>query len=228
MNDVDVLVTTVTDRWNNDHQAFFVAQVKPFLAKHGIDIAVLFEGQQVRQYLENKVPALKLIQHEREPTNWAIVPADAAVIPPYSQYFTSKRNKPRAKIDFPYQNALKVAFTRPIGAGQRRWVFTAPARFLDLPATEMPVGAFEVTSANVEEQADETRSAELIENWISQNGLDSDQYRFSKFSSLTKPKAHRSALHQLLALLPAEDLDRVSLPLDVVRKLLDRPEEHQR
>ncbi|CAN5227915.1 hypothetical protein BH11PSE5_BH11PSE5_08510 [soil metagenome] len=228
MVDFDFLIEKVTQNWS-ERRVLLMAQVKPLLVRNGVDLDATLDGRQIKAWLESDVPDIKLIKNEREPTNWGLVPADADVSEPYSQYFVTGRT-PSSKIKraFPFQNALRIAFTRPIEPGQKRWLFAGPARYLDLPVTDKPEGGVELTSSVIEPGANDERIITLIEHWLVQNGLSNNHFLYERPSMAHKSRAGRSALHQLLDIIPIEDLERVSLPLDIIRKLLDKSEDSRR
>lgn len=214
----------VRARWA-DGKVFFVAQVKPFLAKQNIDFESLLNGRQVRRFLESEMPELEQVQHDHEPTNWGLVPADANVETPTSKYFA--RSGTHQQSEFPYQNALKVAFTRALEPGKARWVSFNPARFVDLPAGEQAQASVELPADDITPGLANDRLVERVESFLKSCGLNPEALKIGQ-ARVVQPPRGRTALHQLLALIPSGDLSRVSMPLDLVRRLLDQSDDAQR
>jgi hypothetical protein len=218
------LKRAVDERWN-DEKVFFVAEVKPFLTKQGVDVETLLKGRQVRYFIDSEMPELKQIQHDHEPTNWGLVPNEAVIEPPTARYFG--RDESRRRESFPFQNALRVAFTRPLETGRVRWLVLHPLRFLDLPAGEAAPSGIEILRAEIEAGASGEELVTRIEAFLRSSGVDPEAFRTGQARPAPPPRG-RTALHQFLSLIPASDLSRVSIPLDLVRRLLDQSDDASR
>jgi hypothetical protein len=214
------LEQAVRERWDN-HQVFFVAQVKPFLARQGFDVEEIVAGRQVRHFIEKELPSVQQIQNEREPTNWGLVPADAEFEPPAAQYFQSQaRRGPRH--DYPYQNALRTALTRPLAENCARWLLFNPPRFTDLPNGSTQPEGVELPRRLINPDASNEQLSRTTERFLADAGLDPADFKAGQPRSVSQPQRERSALHHLLTVLREEDLNRISMPLDIVRHLLDQ------
>lgn len=217
----EILASEVERHWSQ-RKVFLIAQVKPLLKEADIDVDSLLEGRQVRAFLSAEAPFLRQLQHEHEPTNWGLVPSTAEVERPYEQYFLFKKKKIATNEEFPYQNALRVAFGRPIPEGTKRWVSAPPVRFVDLPDTMAEPGGIVVSDDDLVVGAEDSILAARISAWIDRNRLSPAEYRATK-SSTTLPKGRGTALHQILDLIPLKDQHRVIMPLDIIHSLLAKP-----
>lgn len=217
-----LLETAVADRWRTG-QCFLIAQVKPLLTSNGIEVEEQLAGRQMRHFLEAEAPELRQIVNEHQPTNWGLVPPGEPIERPYAQYFSAKGRKPPTTAEFPYQNALRIAFGKAIGDGLRRYVLHTPARFVDVPGGEVAAGGVEVTPDDLAVGGADTEIATRIAAWIGRNALPATDYQPTRSSVTKSTKLQSTALHDLIDLLPPADLARVTLPLDVVRKLLAKP-----
>jgi hypothetical protein len=112
-------------------------------------------------------------------------------------------------------------------AGKARWLILSPVRFVDLPTGEVEPSAFEVPRDQIEPGASGERLGQRVEAFIRACGLDPDLFRIGQVRPIQTIKG-RTALHQFLNLIPASDLSRVSMPLDIVRRLLDHSDEAHR
>ena len=218
----DVLGTEVAEKWRTG-QCFLIAQVKPLLTLQGFDVGALLEGRQMRVFLESEAPELRQIVNEEQPTNWGLVPPGSVPERPYAQYFTSKARRSASSAAFPYQNALRIAFGRSLEEGLRRFVLHSPVRFIDLPSgAAMPDGV-EVTREDIAVGADDTTAAAHVAAWIGRNGLAVADYQPGRSSFIRSAKPQSTALHDLIDMIEPADLDRLALPLDIVRKMLAKP-----
>lgn len=218
----EVLRTAVAERWRAG-QCFLIAQVKPLLKNNHIDVEQLLEGRQVRHFLEAEAADLRQIVNEQQPTNWGLVPPGANIQRPYAQYFGAKGIRPASSTEFPYQNAMRIAFGKSIGESMRRFVLHTPARFVDLPGGEIEPGGIEVTPDDLAIGGSDDQISMRINAWIARNALAVSDYQPTRPSAPRTSKPQSTALHDLIDLLPPEDLARVALPLDIARKLLAKP-----
>ncbi len=217
-----LLHSAVAERWRPG-ECFLIAQVKPFLKSHGVDTDKLLAGQQLRMFLEKETPDLGQIFNEQQPTNWGLVPKGKTAERPWAQYFIGKGRKSAVSAEFPYQNAMRVAFGKTIAEEMKRFVLHSPARFVDVFKDEIVEDGVQVTVDDLAVGASDDRIAARIAAWIGRNALSASDYQNVKSAASRSGKPQSTALHDLIDLLPAADLDRVSLPMDIIRKLLAKP-----
>ncbi|RYM07423.1 hypothetical protein [Sphingobium cupriresistens] len=218
----NVLSAAVAAKWQTG-QCFLIAQVKPLLTTHGFEVEALLEGRQMRIFLESEAPELRQIVNEEQPTNWGLVPPEATPERPHAQYFGSKTRRSTSSTTFPYQNALRTAFGRSLEDGLRRFVLHSPVRFVDLPNGAPNPDGVEVTRDDLAVGADDTTIVTHVTTWIGRNGLTAADYQPSRSSFMRSAKPQATALHDLIDMIEPADLDRIALPLDIVRKMLAKP-----
>lgn len=218
----NVLGTAVAEKWRTG-QCFLIAQVKPLLTTQGFDVEALLKGRQMRVFLEAEAPELQQIINEEQPTNWGLVPPSSVPERPYAQYFGSKTRRSANSTAFPYQNALRTAFGRSLEDGLRRFVLHSPVRFVDLPSGASNPDGVEVTRDDIVVGADDITILAHVVTWLGRNGLTAADYQPSKSSFTRSAKAQATALHDLIDMIEPADLNRITLPLDIVRKMLAKP-----
>lgn len=132
------------------------------------------------------------------------------------------RARERAVISGPrFHRAFWAAFRVPLEEGQRRFLSThRPIQFEDRPATNEshPVGYAEVERQYVADADCEAQGVQqLIASWLDANELDQVPFLASNSAVADLPK--HDLLGRLLVALDADDLKRVTMPLDIIRKL---------
>lgn len=132
------------------------------------------------------------------------------------------RARERAATSGPrYHQAFWAAFRVPLEEGQRRFLSTRmPFQFEDTPAAKEshPVGYVEVERQYVADaECDAQGVQRLIACWLDANELDEGAFLASNSAVSELPK--HDLLGRLLIALDAEDLKRMTIPLDIIKKL---------
>lgn len=204
-------------------RGLLLSRVPAVLRENGVEPQELLQGRKLLEYLsQEENDAFRLIQNEQCPAVWALVPHDADLVKPYSQYFPSSSNeehRPPRFIPVVWQ-----AFIRPLAEGFRRWLtIDGYMRFDDKPQEECIEGAVEVEAEYISNESSTVRSnvevINNIENWAARHEI-----HVPKLLVARKPdqdsKENRSALVEFLKAIRPEDRSRISIPGDVLSKLL--------
>lgn len=120
-----------------------------------------------------------------------------------------------------FHPAFWAAFRVPLDEGARRFVSTRkPIRFEDTSSAvgDRRTGYVEVERRYIADaECDVGGVQQLIADWLSANELDGGRYLAA--NSAVSDLPHNDLLGRLLVALDAEDLKRMTIPLDVVGKL---------
>lgn len=132
------------------------------------------------------------------------------------------RARERAENSGPrFHRAFWAAFRVPLGEGNTRFVSTRmPIQFEDTPSTmeNHPTGYVEVERQYIAgAECDVQGVQRLIARWLDANELEQGTFLATNSAVSNLPK--HDLLGHLLIALDAEDLKRMTIPLDVVRKL---------
>jgi len=232
----DVLKDKVQEFWDAGRRALVLSRVPALLKDAGIDIEPLLAGRKLRPFLASECgEGLQLVQSEKNPIIWGLLPATVNATPPYDQYlYRPTGERPRR-----FAPAVWRAFVTPIEAGRRRWLTDEPSvHFSDLPEDEAPTAAHEVERRFVvdavgDSEVDRALVISRIGEWAAEQKLDPTRFELGRRKPpLPQPDGARTrtrtdsapnALDQFLGLLLPSELTRISIPLDVVARLRSTP-----
>ena len=124
------------------------------------------------------------------------------------------------------QPAFWAAFRKPLEEGVERYVVLGDrgARFVDVSTEHRPAGGVNVPReaiVGLDASAEETH--DRVEKWIDGNGLDVELFRDSARARDSRELPAKDLLGKIIGVLDTEDLQRISMPLDVIAKLRRHP-----
>lgn len=127
-----------------------------------------------------------------------------------------------------YQRAIWSALTSKIEENKKRIVYIQPrALYRDISNTEeTPNGAYEVDSRYITTDYDTPQEEfskkveERLLTWANENKIEYADLVFKGVEKTRHDKIETNLLERLIAAIPEQDLKRVTLPLDIVSKLL--------
>lgn len=124
-----------------------------------------------------------------------------------------------------YHPPVWNAFTTPISNGFRRVFFTQPQlRYADMPESEeVPDNAFMIPRDLLEETLvtkSPSTTAQVIRRWATEAGVPEDTIVKPKPRDFSARECSSELLAKALSRLSPADLSKVSVPLDVVLKML--------
>lgn len=127
-----------------------------------------------------------------------------------------------------YVPSVWAAFAVPIPPGKRRHFDSHALRFYDLDETmPPPPGTFEISPDKVPPSDAGDRTTIVAENlraWLKDRGLDESKFVAKVPTQVNAPtRAEGTVLYAFINALDEKDLGRMTLPLDIVAKLLRKP-----
>lgn len=213
LSDIDrQIVDRVSERWKENKTPLLLSELgsmeNGIIGRHAKEKAPNLKG-----YLENYLA--EFIQVVSHPDKAGVVGVIPAEMKDFSiDAFAKGVNR---KI---FHSPFWAAFRRPLDTPKRRYLSLEPPNyFQDTELEEAPDGFIEIEPRYIADADTETiEITKHIEGWIKLNNLDESQFLSAhkkKDSSLPQD----SLLDRFLLALDVEDLKRVSMPLDIIRKL---------
>lgn len=177
-------------------------------------------GAYLRQGLADRV---RLIQHSERPVLIGVLPMAAEVDGDVDGWLESAQGKSAGGAPR-YHPAFWAAFRKPLDEMKNRYISTTPPiRFQDTYPEDRPEGFVEIAPEYI--AGAEMDAAAVLANaqdWLEDNALQNTSFLApSPSSAPSHPHHHQGGdlLERLVRALDANELKRVSLPLDIVMKL---------
>ena len=176
----------------------------------------------LRAYLRHRLEdRVQVIQHSTNPTITGVVPASATL--GTDEEINASLEKTQHGSSEPvlrFHPAFWAAFRKPLGESNRRYMSVAtPIRFQDSSGENQSNGFVEVPRTYISDSAmDDDQTLQNAERWLADNELQKNIY-------LTNAKPDpdfdhpRNLLDRLLLSLEPKELNRISMPLDIILKL---------
>ena len=176
------------------------------------------EGSNLAGYLRNRLAGqIRVIRHTDNPTVVAAVPTGASG--DFDSLLDQVRGRHAGADASRFAPALWAAFRRPLDDTKERYVSVKrPIRFIDVALEERPEGRIAVPREYISEASG---VYERIEKWIQENNIARAPLLFEIRAGEKLPAS--DVLGRFLLALEPEDLARVSIPLDIVKKLRQEP-----
>ncbi|WP_123834194.1 hypothetical protein [Methylobacterium currus] len=225
---LNIIVAAAQSEWNH-RRALNLAKIPNIIARHGLDYKPLLSGRGLREVLSiTGGQELKLVNHPKEPLVWGVLPAsvdisglDLASL--FDKEVTQNGKVPR------FKRAFWTAFIKQMQDGERRFI-TNDGSFINLQTNNIPeLSWIEVLPSDLVEtdllSSDDYDRAVLnkIKEWCARNSVEIERY-FMQQSS--KVESHRETKIEFAKIdfssLSEADLARISIPLDIVMKLMKR------
>ena len=178
-------------------------------------------GTTIKQYLSTRVAdRIQVIQHERKDELIGALPIAVDVTAEGGKESLLERTQHSDRRETRFHPALWAAFRKPIEQSMRRFVTDRiPIGFRDLSPGEEPFGVEVEPEYIVGLEADRSEVQEKIQRWFKEKGVGSEIYLSA---NLGRPEEPQTLLDLVLDSLEPSDLQRVTMPLDVIRKLRRR------
>jgi hypothetical protein len=201
--------------------------IGPELAKQKINLQEAIKPLRLIQFIQLYCSAeCKVIRHTQNPVRIGIVPITAVVPLNSDELFDrfSAISKPQGPL---FRRAVWTAFIKPIEPNKKRYLRTdaVEVSFQETASVPPSDGQYvELTPAEVFSQFDgsevsKARVADAIKEWASRNNIHEDAVIVkSLVPSDELPK--RSQLLDFIASLNDDELKRINLPLDIVKKFI--------
>jgi hypothetical protein len=215
--------------WEKTGKALLLASLGQTLGRAGHDLRAELRGQKMVPFLQFELAdRVRVLTSPHDRLVLGVVPADAAIGDDVAALFKKERKETEEK-GVRFDRRVWMAFSRPVAPGCVRALFWEPElRFEDVPKEAsakitsnvvpehliVPVGALPSGERNAALQ-------ENIKKWLEEHGVDFEVARAMPVSADQPATYGGSALSALFRALDARDLARISMPLDIVAKLME-------
>ena len=174
-------------------------------------------------YLRVRLSAsVRVLQHSTKPVVVGAIPSDVDVPASDVDRLLGQGSEPGKGVRR-YYAAFWAAFRKPLDPSERRYLHVdLPCHFRDSgdEAVAGP-GYTEIERSFITDQgADDTKIEESIREWLESKGMEAQAFYQSR-DGTTLPQD--DLLGRLVTALDADDLKRMTVPLDIVQKLRRRP-----
>lgn len=214
------IVKAVTDHWEARQKPLLLSELgnlkEGHVARRTKEVA-----ENLRTYLRDQLQSrVDLIQHSFLPQVIGVVPTGIA--PDNTDERDALLNRTRSKAQTAskwFQPAIWAAFRKPLAPTRRRFLSEKePFEFKDVSESGAPDGFREIDQKFIAETDDNASAVvQNIETWLADHALESSL--FLRSDDQKAPGFSNDLLGRLIQVLDTEELRRVSVPLDVVRKL---------
>lgn len=220
------IVRLTNEHWERHHHALLLARVGQYLTRRGYNLRAELRGQKLVPFIEHELAgSVRVINSPNDPLVHGLVPI--TVTEDSHKLFQVTQEKASSNDRVSFDKRLWVSFSHPIKPGTVRTIeFLPEIRYEDVPIEAangkltissdlvIPIGSKE----KVERDADITRN---IVEWFKANNLDIAlgklRYRENELSG-----DGNSALSLFIHALDPKDRERISLPVDIIEKLLHK------
>ena len=164
---------------------------------------------------------VKVVQHSAKPSVMAAIPIDARIDSDGVDALLDRTDRRTTDTRRRFVHAaLWAAFRAPLDETNERYVkLDEPIRFTDVAPENRPDGQIEIDRKYVADpNATQPQIYENIARWATEKNLNLDVLSSRKNAS-RKDLPTDDLLGRVLLALDADDLKKISMPLDVVKKL---------
>jgi hypothetical protein len=226
----DKLVEIVSSYWKRLGTACLLSALGPILVRAGYNYRIILGEKKLSDFIRFEcADALRIIPHPADPKVLAVIPKDVEVSAENTEYLFSRRSEvPK------FTRGAWSAFLVELKPKMKRFLNTQPPfEFTDIPeyGALPPDNYVEVDRTYIrpsfEAYVPPAKTQEKLEEWAANKRIDLNIFKTER---LTKSEAifagettrHSSrAIDVLLSSLSNDELARISLPLDIVKKLLE-------
>lgn len=211
------IVDLVRQHWVEERKPLLLSRLGGYddIGTHAKSVASGLEAY-LRHRLAERVT---VIRHSADPTVVAVVPTEAAKGRDSDSLLEKPVGHPPDTSKPRFVPALWAAFRRPLDEGKERYVSVKrPIRFVDVAAGEHPENRIAIPRECI---SDAPGVIERINQWIEENELDRAPFLFEERAGERLPS--NDVLGRFLLALDPGDMERVSIPLDIVNKLRREP-----
>ncbi|WP_372574526.1 hypothetical protein [Ruegeria jejuensis] len=218
----EALVDVVKERWNDSKAPVLYSQVPKLLRRKGIDYREALDGQSLKDFiLMAQLDQLKSIQSPEDEKIWALVPAD--VSSDEKELFASYKEASGAKKRGRFDKLVWQAFTHQLSEGVSRLLSVSDSGCLsrDVPHSEaQAVEGFILIDLKYIQTDPSARTygsvCANIEAWCADNQVDVEMLMY------VPRQPSLSAFWAKISELSPDDLGRISIPADIVQKLVSK------
>jgi hypothetical protein len=218
-----ILEERVHENWIERKSPFLLSALGAKLRKEGIEIRSILKTETLSAFIGRKLKGrIELFAPPGQPVRICAFPHGELL----EQSAVTSTNLGKEIDLVSLHKTIWAAFSYPIPSGKRRKVLVSPEiAFQDVETAQWVQGDLEVPPQAVVPQGTgdpRTRGIRVRENilrWADENKVSRDDIVFQKPTRL-HPISGRTPLNDLLMVLSDQELARISMPLDLVKKLM--------
>jgi hypothetical protein len=217
------------DHWAATGKALLLAHVPSQLRLRGIEAQSFLGGRKLKEALEQDgIGTIRLVRDPNDELVWGVLPAEVTA-DVNSDLFPHKASAGTPHDEIPqFARGFWSAFVKPLESDKRRFL-RADGNFDNLPNDQMPpADGIEISDKYIRPSpglGEDMHEAvmESITKWAEAHQVDVSQYR-RQIGDRERTQPERptgpTGLFAGFDGLPDSDLQRVLVPMDIVRKLL--------
>ena len=216
----DQVVNLVQQFWADHERPLLLSQLGAYnngqFAQHAKEVAGSL-GTYLREQLSDRI---QVLQHSTKPTIVGAIPSGEHIPVDNPDELLNRTQTQSQKPSLRFRPAFWAAFRKPLDHSLRRYMNTQPPfHFRDENADIQQIGFVEIERRYiVETDADDAAVQQKIDDWLAENRIDATVFlNDSRHKAAQLPSD--DLLGRLLFALEPEELRRMSIPLDIVKKL---------
>jgi hypothetical protein len=220
-------IELVTDYWRKFNAAYLLSALGPALTRSGYNHRLILGERKLSDFItEDCRDVLQIVKNPSDPLVLGVIPAHVTISPEHApSLFLRRPDVPR------FPKGVWSAFLVELKPRFRRYVNTTPPyNFEDVPEFNPPPGPeyVEVDRKHIRQPYEDfvpsEKTLERIQQWAMEKLIDVRQIelvsssRHEAVDHATSGPA-RSMLEAIYAVLSEEERRRLSIPLDIMKKL---------
>ena len=183
------------------------------------------DGLSLRAYLQRELAdRVKVIKHSTKPVLIGAIPATETVDDDVDTLLERTTRIRSVQVTRRFHPAFWAAFRKPLDESKRRYISVqTPVYFQDGMPEDRPEGFVEIESQYIAASDAETAEVEQkARSWLVDKEIEEAPFLWRDKTEIENLPA-KDLLSRLLLSLDVDDLRRISMPLDIVRKLRREP-----
>lgn len=225
-----MIVNLVRTTWYEKNVGALLSQIGSLVSEHHELARVELGGRKLSSYLEEVLhDELRVIVSPQNPIVRVAIPSEVTIPDNVIELFPRADPIKKAATQSGLSKAILTAFSRPVAADKKRVIYLTPKiRFEDIASdAEVPASAkvierelIAVPSGGAEFAPSMEQLVANITKWRTESELRPET--ISQKANTSGRSDRMSLLERIIEALSEQDLKHIQLPLDVVKKLLNR------
>lgn len=224
----DEIIKMVNDSWDQEKKLVLLARIGQHLNRSGLDLKGYLKGKKLASEINhgNLGKKIKLVTSPQDKLVHAAAPINAELSSELEIYFKKDQELKAKEKNIKFNKIIWIAFTRPLNENKDRFIKIVPdLSFQDIQkGTEVPDIFLDrkfIVFDEIPRKSDRDLNVEKnIMQWAKENQIDIEDIKEKDFDRNSKTeKICISMLEKIISSLDSSELKRISLPLDIVKKL---------